>query len=238
MSNLLNAYFSRIFKSRWFVFVLVFSVGFALVSVLVANGAGGTLGNLPTLPLTVIPMVIAAFVGLLIAPEHTNGVMRNKIIIGHNRNDIYISYFIVLSAVALICLAAYEIVIFTVGTALLDIVDVSAKATVVSLLLMMLLFITSKAISLLICMIVPNSKSIALVILLQYALMFISGADEIFGDNKVIKIISCFIPQGQSSSLSVYSMPDKLWTIALNTVLLCVTVTLLGIYSFRKSDIK
>lgn len=237
MNNLLHANLARIFKSRYFYIGLIFLAGFSLLYVIFANNNGGTMSAVMTAPLLILPMVIAAFVGLLAAPEFTYGTMRNKIIIGHKHGSIYAASLISLSAVSLIYYAVYEVITFAVGVDILDASGMSFKATVASLLIMAILFVSNTALSLLICMLVHGGKSLVLVLIMQYALTLIGVASEEF-DNKAIQIVGKFIPQGYLNFINVYTMPDKLWQAVLYPLVLGIAVTLLGIYLFKKSDIK
>lgn len=116
MNKLLNANFMRLKKSKVFMSAAVFMAGLALLMVYsnykaksegYAVGLDGSLFAFTTF----IGIVIACFVSLFVGTEYSDGTIRNKIIIGHSRCEIYISNLLIsiIGSVALIAvyLAVY-----------------------------------------------------------------------------------------------------------------------------------
>lgn len=115
MSNLVSAGMRRLWKSK------VFYLCLAAAMLLSAINTVSTIRNaieyaddgytididesffsfLPTLPI-----FISAFTSLFIGTEYSDGTIRNKVIVGHKRKDIYLSSLIVSEAVAMMLLAA------------------------------------------------------------------------------------------------------------------------------------
>ena len=237
MKNLLNACFARIFKSKIFYIGLISSLSLSVIISFFVNSSSGNISTVVTLTLMILPMIIAAFVGLCIDPEFSHGTIRNKLIVGHKREQIYLAFLISLSAVSLIYYAVYLLGAFTVGLGILGIKGLSLKATITVIVLMAILYITSTAISLLICIIIHGGKCLALVLIFQYAMLFVGVLGE-SGDNKILSIFARCIPQGQFSLLDLYTMPDKPLFTAICSISLFVVVTMLSVYSFKSSDIK
>lgn len=238
MTNLINACFARIFKSRLFYFGFVATALLAVVTVMLNDE--GNMTSVLTFPLFAQPMIMGAFIGLIIYPEFTHGTIRNKIIIGHKRSDIYLAFTICFSAVVLIYYIVHVIVGFSLGMAMIDTTGMSAKATITGLIIIPFLLVSNMTISLLICMVVHDAKSVALVLVFQYALTFIGILPELLenNDNKILKVVSCCIPQGQVYVLNVFKMPENPWLPIVCSIILGVGVTLLGISSFKSSDMK
>lgn len=238
MNNLISACFARIFRSRLFYLGLFANAFLAVFSVML-NG-DGNMSAVLTFPLFSIPMIMGALVGLIIYPEFTHGTIRNKIIIGHKRSDIYLAFTICLSAVVLIYYIVHVIVGFPIGMAMIDTTGMSAKATIAGLVIIPFMLVSNMTISLLICMVVHDAKSVALVLVFQYALTFLGILPELLenNENKVLKLVSCCIPQGQVYVLNVFEMSDNPWMPIVCSVILGVGVTLLGISAFKSSDMK
>ncbi|MGI6014794.1 MAG: ABC transporter permease subunit [Oscillospiraceae bacterium] len=127
MRKLLSAGFARLWKSMIFWLGMIFMAGFSTLAVvdqywgrikypdfspyppdyiLFANG-------------TLIPIVIAVFIGIFIGTEYSDGTMRNKLIVGHTRTSIYCSNFVVCIAASALMHIAYVTVILCAGIPLL-----------------------------------------------------------------------------------------------------------------------
>lgn len=238
MNNLLNANFVRIFKSRLFYIGLFFAAAFGFFSVITFGDEDFGTEFLPSIPLALLPMLIAAFVGVIMAPEFSQGPMRNKIIVGHKHRDIYLAALISFSGISLIYYIICEIFAIGFGMALLESFEVSWKAATVTLLVMAALMISSTAVSVMICMVVTGEKSVALVLVLQYAFMFLGIMNEFVPDVKALQTVAKFIPQGYYGKLNVLTMPDKPWEAVLCAIVMVVVFTWFGIHTFKKNDMK
>lgn len=115
MSNLVSAGMRRLWKSKVFYLCLAAAVLLSAINMIstIRNAIeyaddGYTIdidesffSFLPTLPI-----FISAFTSLFIGTEYSDGTIRNKVIVGHKRKDIYLSSLIVSEAVAMMLLAA------------------------------------------------------------------------------------------------------------------------------------
>lgn len=238
MNNLLNANMSKIFKSNYFYIGLVCSAVISLLWIFQIKNDGGTLSEVVTLPIFLMPMLIAAFVGLLTAPEFTHGTVRNKIIVGHQRENIFFSSLISFSAASLIFYIVYEVITFTVGAAVIGVSNVSWKAAAYALVVMAVLLVCSTAVSYFICMLVQGSRSLVLVLVLQYAMTFLGISSYLFVDNKLADVVAKFLPQGYYYELNIREILDKPWQPLVYPVLFGAALTLWGLYLFKKCDLK
>lgn len=103
MIKLLSTAFARLRRNK--VFWLAVLVSFAVSAVNILNSCRhydpeiiSEINNLDHYYFDIIPMlsiVFAAFTGLFLGTEYSDGVIRNKIISGHTRSNIYLSDFIV-----------------------------------------------------------------------------------------------------------------------------------------------
>ena len=113
MTKLLSAGFYRLFKSRVLWIMLAICV-LLQVFVCVDNfrfeqktPEGSVL--LDDIVFSIIPalgFISSALISLLLGEEYSDGVMRNKLTVGHRRSDIYLSNLIVCTAGSFLALAA------------------------------------------------------------------------------------------------------------------------------------
>ena len=65
-----------------------------------------------------IGFFIAIFVSIFVGKEYSDGIIRNKIIVGHSKISIYLSKLITSIFASMLCELFYIIIVFTVGTLL------------------------------------------------------------------------------------------------------------------------
>ncbi len=238
MSNLIRANFVRVFKSRAFYIGLFCTVGIAFLAIAYMSGENGTLSGIPTLPLLVMPIIMATITGLFMDPEFTHGTIRNKIVVGHKHESVFLAALVTLSAVALIYYVVYEIIALVVGMSQFEVENTDAKAAVVVLLLMAIMIVSTVAVSLCVCTFVHGGKSIAVVILIQYAFMIIGITPDIAEEFLIQRIICSIVPQGYFSKFYIFTMPEHILSALLCPLGFGIALTALGIHFFKKSDLK
>lgn len=108
MYRLLDAGFERIKKNKVLFGCIFVTIGIAIF-MLVSNysdmknyNAQISTSELVSNYLPMIGMFIAIFTGLFVGTEYSDGTIRNKIIAGHKKINIYLSNFIISSIVAII----------------------------------------------------------------------------------------------------------------------------------------
>ena len=112
MSRLINAGFARLFKNKVFYVIVIFSAVFGIL-----QGTPGALDKMDGatfyidsqfISFAIVSGVISAcFTGLFLGTEYSDGTVRNKLIVGHGRLNIYISNLAVCCAANLIFIAVY-----------------------------------------------------------------------------------------------------------------------------------
>ena len=113
MTKLLSAGFSRLFKSRVFWIMLVICI---LLQVLVCMDNFRYEQEMPEntvildeIVFSIVPaigFISSVLISLLLGEEYSDGVVRNKLTVGHRRSDIYFSNLIVCTAGSFLALAA------------------------------------------------------------------------------------------------------------------------------------
>lgn len=116
MIKLLKAGFFRLKKDVifWlFIFLTIGIAGFTLFRYLSIEGA--PLDKILNEFIMYIGLFIAIFVSIFVGKEYGQGIIRNKIIVGHSRISIFLSNLIISIVVSLLCDIIYLIIIFLIG---------------------------------------------------------------------------------------------------------------------------
>ncbi|MCI8602276.1 MAG: ABC transporter permease subunit [Oscillospiraceae bacterium] len=110
MVKLLRAGFSRLWRNKIFWFCVVLMVlGTAIAGCGLVSGLINVLhiDNFYFAYGIFIGQVCALFTGLFLAPEYADGVIRNKLVIGHSRTGVYLANLTVSFTATLIMLAVW-----------------------------------------------------------------------------------------------------------------------------------
>lgn len=91
MYKLLKASFFRLKKEIVFWMFTFFTLGIAFFSLLRYNPSEVILDRFVNEFIMYIGIFIAIFVSVFVGKEHSEGIIRNKIIAGHKRINIYLS---------------------------------------------------------------------------------------------------------------------------------------------------
>lgn len=116
MIKLLKAGFFRLKKDVifWlFIFLTIGMAGFTLFRYL--SNEGVYLDKILNEFIMYIGLFIAIFVSIFVGKEYGQGIIRNKIIVGHSRISIFLSNLIISIVVSLLCELIYLIIVFLIG---------------------------------------------------------------------------------------------------------------------------
>ncbi|MCI8778583.1 MAG: ABC transporter permease subunit [Bacilli bacterium] len=178
MTRLLNAGFMRMRKSKVFKVLTIFSIGLALLIVLVQYNEMVKydkvidVSNLAFLYATLISIVSSIFISLFLGVEYSDGTIRNKISIGHSRINIYLSNLILTILATLYSYILYLFVIIVIGLPLFSVFTMSIQAFILKLAIIILIIICECCIYTFIAMIISNKTMIAVAnIMTSFGLM-------------------------------------------------------------------
>lgn len=119
MYKLLNAGFSRLIKNKIFWGIVIITIIIALGLVLNRISSSGFFENeiepVLTNYILFIGFFIAIFTSLFVGTEYSDGAIRNKIVVGHTRKNIYLSNLIISIAVGLFIEFVYLILVMIIG---------------------------------------------------------------------------------------------------------------------------
>lgn len=122
----------------------------------------------------------AVFVGFYVGTEYSDGTMRNKIIVGHGRLQIYFANLIVCFVVNVIFLVSFIAIMLGFGLILMKdfcFVIVTAKQFIILLLCECLTFISATALFVAISMLIQSKAGGAVAILLVTILLYVAAIE-------------------------------------------------------------
>lgn len=251
MANLLAEGFRRLFKGKRFYVCLIIYCAIALLEVIVYyignNMFGGTddflhVDSLLLAGLTLCCLFSAITAGMLISRDYTNNTIRNKIIIGHSRTNIYLANLIVTSAVFMIYNAAYLLVVICVGMPLIGGGEFPSSDLFKNMLAALPVLLAFSALVTFITMTIKTIGGAILAIALNYIGSFIGFAVEILSMKykRFCEFVTEVLPSMQLNTLqmSVYTPIDHLGRMILYDVIIIAVSTFFGILIFNKTDVK
>ncbi len=127
-----------------------------------------------------IGLFIAMFVSVFVGKEHAEGIVRNKIIVGHNRISIYISKLIISIVVSVLCEFIYIAIMFLIGSQIYEPLQMSISQLSIIILNAILIIITYCSIFNLISMICSEATISVVTNVAIFVIMFV--AEIIIGE--------------------------------------------------------
>ena len=120
MNKLLRANFFRLIKNKIFWGIIVITLGITSVLLFntIINNQGETkesIDRLLVMYMYFIGITMAIFTSLFVGTEYSDGVLRNKIVIGHSRKHIYLADLITSIIVELCIQLMYMLIVAVIG---------------------------------------------------------------------------------------------------------------------------
>ncbi len=186
MSKLIKANFSRLFKSMLFRICIIFSAGLGIFLDIMRyidiqknqeiyaqhgiefNSADGFVFS----GILYIMFAIAAFVPVFVGTEYSDGTIRNKLMVGCKRTEIYLANFIVCAVADIIILLSFIVACLGVGYILFRATSLTAEQTVLFTLSQCVTMIGFSAILILLSMLIQNKAGSAVTVLIMTVIMF------------------------------------------------------------------
>lgn len=112
MNKLLRADFFRLKKDLIFWFFIFFTMVFSGINIFKYCSSTGQiiLDKVMNEFIMYICLFIAIFISIFVGKEYSEGIIRNKIIVGHSRITIYLSKLIITIIVSILCELIYVII--------------------------------------------------------------------------------------------------------------------------------
>ena len=184
MYKLLNASFSRLRKNKIFLGLVILTIiiaAFMLISEYLDkvkySSVFGISSNTTDILLTnfinIIGFFIAIFTSLFVGAEYSDGTIRNKIVAGHSRKNIYLSNLIVSILVGIFLELIYLIIVSIVSIPIFGLVQMSFLQLAVILLDIIMIIIVYSSIFNFIALICSNITISTVSSLLLILIMFV-----------------------------------------------------------------
>lgn len=189
MSRLIKANFSRLFKSGIFRLYAAFSSGIGVLCVLMRYldyqrnmeyydklpPEYHTIDGIAFVGIWYLLFAIPVFVGIFLGTEYSDGTIRNKLVVGHKRSDIYLANLIVCTAGTLIGVGLNLLINFTFGSALCGLEVLKANDIIKTTLYTFIALISATAIMVLISMVINSKAGASVSVIIITMIMFFSS---------------------------------------------------------------
>ena len=183
MSKLLHAEFSCLIKNKLFWLGLLVMVGVPLYGVgvryydyaVALEYILETADGLWFVGGIYLGIVLSVFVSLFIGTEFSDGTIRNKLTVGHSRNEIYLSNLITCTCVSLFYHIVYIAVLFGAGSLLLKSWETPMKVLAVMTVLSFAAVVALSAVFTMLAMLIHNRSVGAVTAMLVAMAMLIAA---------------------------------------------------------------
>ena len=209
MIKLLKAGFFRLKKDVifWlFIFLTIGMAGFTLFRYLSVEGA--YLDKILNEFIMYIGLFISIFVSIFVGKEYGQGIIRNKIIVGHSRISIFLSNLIISIVVSLLCELIYLIIVFLIGIPLFGQMQMSFSQFAIVLLNTALVIISFCSIYNFITMICSEITISISICIILFVAMFVAQAALGFTANSRKYIEHAFWDNGNKYIISQEPDPN------------------------------
>lgn len=245
MSRLFAANMMRLKKSKllWFLAVAAAASSLALVILLILypDSIDKIMFCYPVL----IAFMIPAFIGIFFGTEYSDGTLRNKLMVGHSRKNIYLANLLTALFAAYILLAAYLLPVLLLGFPALGVPSMDWGTVIMMLLASMITIGAICSIHVMISMIISN-KTNATVINLALAFLSYEVTAILFSMSTVMtgigadicQLITNILPMGQAVQFIMGGMNTPLWLLAVYAIAVTIIFTVTGMKVFSTKNIK
>lgn len=180
MVRLLRANFARLWKTKSFWVCMIISAGLGLANFLTSYSVKPdcvkTLGAEIMSNGSNILLFTSIFAALFLGTDYSNGTIRNKLVIGHTRSEIYFSNLISTAAGGLILLAAEWFVVIVTGLCLGGETGMPAEELLLKMLVCIAAVIAVSAIFTLFGMLLASKSTIVTITLVSTFVLIIGAA--------------------------------------------------------------
>lgn len=255
MRKLISANFFRLWKSRIFwiemLFIFVISLTVGVIWVFYHARQIDTAGtfyveNVMFNSFPIFNMILAIFIGLFVGTEYEDGVIRNKISVGHTRNNVFFSIYIVCISAALVELFVMASISGVIGFILFQGFFLDWIVLLLLMLGCVLIVISLVTIDVSIGMNIDNKavSTVTIIVLNLFLSVCASSIESILpylGEDSFIRTIVDFffnlLPTGQITQICSMKF-DNMVSWPLLSMFLITMVLFAGLRWFKKKDIR
>ncbi|HIV93247.1 MAG TPA: ABC transporter permease [Candidatus Eisenbergiella stercoravium] len=244
MNRLFTANLVRLKKNKLFWSLTIAAAAFALALVILLDFYPDSIDKIMFVYPILIGFMLPAFIGIFFGTEYSDGTIRNKLMIGHSRQNVYLANLLTALVVAFMLLAAYLFPVLLLGIPMLGMPSMSLGTVMVMLLTSAVTIGATCSMHVMISMISSN-KAGATVINLVLAFLsfeFSSIASSIASDRTgiladICRVVADVLPMGQAVQF-VSEMSTSLWLLAVYAVAVLAICAAIGMRVFRTKNIK
>ena len=250
MSKLLSTEFYKI--CRKFVMILVITIAFAVTGAFVSMSATGTVYVGMNMIFCMFGLVFCGMTGLFISQDFVNNTIRNKLIIGHTRFHIYLSYQIVFAVLAFLMTAVFigiyilsgklfsGVEVFQEGQPTPDELKIYRENFFKALPVYLVAMPALTTLGVFISMSFKNSLGGVVTVITAYTLNSLPLLDVISPENKLFAFINTVLPSSQIYLMEKFSEGSDFSPIKyiLFSMAFAAVMIMLGYAIFRKADLK
>lgn len=219
MSKLLHANFLRLRKDKYFW------IGNLVMGLYGVIHSVGQYGNVKVYDMSVtfdsvffashivIGLLIAAFCSLFVGTEYSDGTIRNKLMVGCNRRDIYLSNFITCAAAGVFMNFAYMFTACIAGIPLFGFFEMGWQEIVIYIVNGMLMVVAFAAIFTMLSMLNQNKALVAIISMMGiFALLFLSMYITMkLGEPEFTDAVSMSETVGDTVTQTIQRIPNPMY---------------------------
>lgn len=187
MRKLLSANFYRMFRSKIYWFSMLFMFGFGLVAIIrrvcdvmkYSDYAYQTADGLWFVGVICGVIVMAIFISIWVGTDYSDGTIRNKLIVGRTRSEIYLSNWIVCTIASIMMHLTYIFVVAILGNLLLEKMVTPAKTLIIATLISCLAIVAFVSLFLMVAMLI-HTKATSAITTMIVALLLLTSAMTVF----------------------------------------------------------
>lgn len=256
MSKLLSTEFYKI--RRKLLMMLTVSIAFAVIGAFCSMSETGSIYLGISIFFCMFGLIFCGITGVFISQDFANNTIRNKLIIGHTRFNIYLSYQIVFAVIAFLMTAVFIgayifsgklfscVELFQTDLTAPDVLKVYRENFFKALPVYIFAVPALTALGVFISMTLKSSTGGVLTVIAAYmlnSLPLLNQLDDIFSESKLIEAIKCInqvLPSSQIFLMEeLSSQPDfsPLKYIAFSIAFSAVLIAS-GYVLFQKADLK
>ena len=243
MNTLIYDNYYRMKRSLLLIGVIIAMMALpALMLILekVIHGDKATIDVIYIEGLLFMPMIFAVAAGHFIAHDYTNNTIRNKLIIGHTRVNIYLSNFIAMTAFLLVVFILNEIVALGAGAVVIGTKGLESDVVIKNLLFCVPMLVGVSSITVFVSMTIKGSGGMVLNFMIQYAFMAVGIFKNDLPDyfKGILGTVSDFIPSVHLMLLNPVQLPENPVSKTVYAVIVTIATTVGGIEIFKRADLK
>ena len=245
MSNLLAEGFRRLFKGKRFYIVLAVIVAiptFASIFIRIVEKKALDLGTVLCFSMIgTMTMFISITAGLFIINDFKNNTIRNKIIIGHSRTNIYLANLIIAFFVAFVYQLVFWLTLIGLCNSIMKFDDFPCTEIFQNMLLTLAIEFAFTSFFVFLCTSLRNTGGFVLSLMLDTIVSMIVSLIVMFvRSEKLSKAIEIAVPSLQRNDFAYdpVNVPGNIWWMILIDIGICIVITIAGIEIFKRADLK